>query len=89
MWLFCMRVLLLFFLSVSSLEGWAEILEGRIVAVADDDTITLLDGNRHPALVQLEYHARMFAPRIVGRTDNRAEKGVRGYVLPDCIRRCF
>jgi endonuclease YncB( thermonuclease family) len=34
------------FFSLWSLIAWADILEGRVVGVADGDTIALLDGNR-------------------------------------------
>src|SRR5882672_487872 len=38
-----MRSSLLFFLTVASLTVCADVLDGRVVSVADGDTITLLD----------------------------------------------
>jgi endonuclease YncB( thermonuclease family) len=38
--------LLLFFLALCGPAVWVDVLEGRVVGVADGDTITLLDGNR-------------------------------------------
>jgi endonuclease YncB( thermonuclease family) len=42
-----MHAVLLLILGVSSLTAWADLIEGLVVAVADGDTITLLDSNRH------------------------------------------
>ena len=48
-----MRSLLLFLLALSSLTVWADVIEGRVVGVADGDTITLLDGNRQQHRIRL------------------------------------
>ncbi len=41
-----MRLPALLAFAVWSFTAWAEILEGRVVSIADGDTLTLLDGNR-------------------------------------------
>jgi endonuclease YncB( thermonuclease family) len=48
-----MRSLLLFLLALSGPTAWAEVLEGRVVSVADGDTITLLDSNRQQHRIRL------------------------------------
>jgi endonuclease YncB( thermonuclease family) len=48
-----MRSLLLFLLAFSALPAWAEVIEGRVVSVADRDTITLLDSNRQQHRIRL------------------------------------
>jgi endonuclease YncB( thermonuclease family) len=44
---------LLLLLGFASATGRAEVLEGRVVAVADGDTITLLDRNRQQHKIRL------------------------------------
>jgi endonuclease YncB( thermonuclease family) len=48
-----MRLLLLFLLAVWSPSGWAEVVEGRVVGVADGDTITLLDKHYHQHRIRI------------------------------------
>ena len=45
--------ILLLTLCLLSLATWADVLEGRVVNVADGDTITLLDGNRQQHKIRL------------------------------------
>ncbi len=49
---------------------WAEVLEGRVVSVADGDTITLLDGNRQQHKIRL---AGIDAPEM-GQAFGKASK---------------
>ena len=44
---------LLLLLSFASATGQAEVLDGRVVAVADGDTLTLLDSNRQQHRIRL------------------------------------
>jgi endonuclease YncB( thermonuclease family) len=48
-----MRSLLLLAFALWSFTAWAEILEGRVVGVADGDTVTLLDVNRQQHKIRL------------------------------------
>jgi endonuclease YncB( thermonuclease family) len=48
-----MRPLVLLLLVLCTPAVWADVLEGRVVGVADGDTITLLDGNRHEHRIRL------------------------------------
>ena len=48
-----MRLLFLLLLAVSSLTAWADVLEGRVVGIADGDTLTLLDANRQQHRIRL------------------------------------
>jgi endonuclease YncB( thermonuclease family) len=48
-----MRAVLLLVLGILTLTAWAEILEGRVVSVADGDTVTLLDSNRQQHRIRL------------------------------------
>ena len=46
-------LLLLTLLACWAIAAWADVLEGRVVAVADGDTITLLDSNRQQHKIRL------------------------------------
>jgi endonuclease YncB( thermonuclease family) len=48
-----MHWLLLFLLAISSLTVRAEVIQGRVVGVADGDTLTLLDNNRQQHRIRL------------------------------------
>ena len=48
-----MRSLLLLAFSLWRLIAWADVLEGRVVGVADGDTLTLLDSNRQQHRIRL------------------------------------
>jgi endonuclease YncB( thermonuclease family) len=48
-----MQPLRLFLFALWSFTAWAEVLKGRVVGVANGDTITLLDGNRHQHRIRL------------------------------------
>ncbi len=48
-----MRLLVLPLFIICSLTVWAEVLEGRVVGIADGDTLTLLDGNRQQHRIRL------------------------------------
>ena len=48
-----MRSLTLVLLALWVLSAWAETFEGRVVSVADGDTITLLDSNRQQHRIRL------------------------------------
>jgi endonuclease YncB( thermonuclease family) len=45
--------LVLFLFALSGRTAWADVLEGRVVAVADGDTITLLDNNKQQHRIRL------------------------------------
>ncbi len=67
-----MRLLALLAFAAWSLAGWAEVLEGRVVSIADGDTITLLDGSR-------QQHRIHCCPAPIDRTAaHRNEPGVVG-----------
>ena len=54
-----MRFVPLLLFVLWSLTAWADVLEGRVVSVADGDTLTLLDGNRQQhRIVQLAKQPR-------------------------------
>jgi endonuclease YncB( thermonuclease family) len=48
-----MHSLLLLAFALWSFTAWAEVLEGRVVSVADGETITLLDSNRQQHRIRL------------------------------------
>ncbi len=48
-----MRSLVVLLLALCSSTAWADVLEGRVVGVADGDTITLLDSNRQQHRIRL------------------------------------
>jgi endonuclease YncB( thermonuclease family) len=48
-----MRCLVSLLLTLCSFSAGAEVLEGRVVAVPDGNTLTLLDGNRHQHQIHL------------------------------------
>ena len=48
-----MTSLLLFLLTLSSVNARADVIEGRVVSVADGDTITLLDSSRQEHKIRL------------------------------------
>jgi len=47
------RVVPLLLFTLWWLTAWADILEGRVVAIADGDTLTLLDANRQQHRIRL------------------------------------
>ena len=48
-----MRAVLLLILAVGHVTASVDVLEGRVVGVADGDTLTLLDGNRQQHKIRL------------------------------------
>src|SRR5262252_9401599 len=48
-----MHLLLLIIVTVSIPTAWADVLEGRVVGVADGDTITLLDSNHQQHKIRI------------------------------------
>jgi len=48
-----MRLLFLLLLGLSGPAAWAEVLEGRVVSVADGDTLTLLDASHQQHRIRL------------------------------------
>jgi endonuclease YncB( thermonuclease family) len=52
-WTAAMPLRLLVLLALCGPTAWADVLEGRVVTVADGDTITLLDSNRQQHRIRL------------------------------------
>lgn len=47
------KLLLACYMTVHVLSGWADTLEGKVVAIADGDTVTVLDAGQNQHKIRL------------------------------------